>query len=107
MVFFLYSGVYMDPILLGIVIFFIVINLAAFLVMLWDKSRSRKAGVERISEATIFLLAAALGSVGTYAGMLLLRHKTRKWQFIVGIPLLMIQNAALLYLVYTHFIGGI
>lgn len=96
----------MDPVLSSIVIFFLVVNLAAFLVMLWDKSRSRKAGAERISEATMFLLAAALGSVGTYAGMFLFRHKTRKWQFIVGIPLLMIQNAALLYLVYTYLTGG-
>ncbi len=97
----------MDPILLGIVIFFIVINLMAFLIMLWDKSRSRKAGAERVSEATIFLLSAACGSVGTYVGMLFLRHKTRKWQFIVGIPLLIIQNTALLYLVYTYLMGGL
>jgi uncharacterized membrane protein YsdA (DUF1294 family) len=97
----------MDPVLLSILIPVLVVNVAAFSVMLWDKSRSRKAGAERISEATMFLLAAALGSVGTYVGMLLLRHKTRKWQFIVGIPLLMIQNAALLYLVYTVFEGEI
>jgi uncharacterized membrane protein YsdA (DUF1294 family) len=91
----------MDPVLLSIAILFLVVNLTAFSVMLWDKARSRRAGAERISEATIFLLAAALGSVGTYAGMLLCRHKTRKWQFIVGIPFLMIQNVAFLYLVYT------
>ncbi|MBP9752163.1 MAG: DUF1294 domain-containing protein [Candidatus Moranbacteria bacterium] len=94
----------MNPILFSLSIFFIAINLAAFSVMLWDKSRSRKAGAERVSEATIFLLAAAWGSVGVYAGMLLFHHKTRKWQFIVGIPLLMIQNVASLYLVYTYLV---
>jgi len=104
---FLFYSCSMDPILLGIVVFFLVVNVAAFLVMLWDKSRSRRAGAERISEATLFLLAAAFGSVGTYAGMLLFRHKTRKWQFVVGIPLLMIQNAAFLYLVYTYFTEGL
>jgi len=81
------------------------INVAAFLVMLWDKSRSRKDGAERVSEVSLFLWAAAFGSVGVYAGMLFLRHKTRKWQFIVGIPLLAVQNVAFLYLVYTYFMG--
>jgi uncharacterized membrane protein YsdA (DUF1294 family) len=86
---------------------FFVVNVAAFLVMWWDKSRSRKSGAERVSEATIFLLAAACGAVGIYAGMILFRHKTRKWQFILGIPLLAVQNAAFLYLVYTYFAEGI
>jgi uncharacterized membrane protein YsdA (DUF1294 family) len=97
----------MDTKTLILLVVVALVNLAAFLVILWDKSRSRKAGAERISEATIFLLAAAMGSVGVYAGMLLFRHKTRKWQFIVGIPLLMIQNAAFLYLVYTYLAGGL
>ena len=91
----------MDTTLLSISIFFLAINVIAFLVMLWDKSRSRKDGAERISEGVLFFLAAALGSVGVYAGMFALRHKTRKWPFILGIPLLMIQNFAFLYLVYA------
>lgn len=91
----------MDIALLSISIFFLAINVIAFLVMLWDKSRSRKDGAERISEGVLFFLAAALGSVGVYAGMFALRHKTRKWPFILGIPLLMIQNFAFLYLVYA------
>lgn len=91
----------MDTALLSISIFFLVINVTAFLVMLWDKSRSRKDGAERISEGTLFFLAAAFGSVGVYAGMFAFRHKTRKWPFILGIPLLMIQNLAFLYLAYS------
>ncbi len=91
----------MDIIPLSILTFFLVVNLAAFLAMLWDKSRSRKEGAERISEGMLFFLAAAFGSVGVYAGMLAFRHKTRKWPFILGIPLLMIQNLAFLYLAYS------
>ncbi len=91
----------MDITLLSFSIFFLAINVIAFLVMLWDKSRSRKDGVERISEGMLFFLAAAFGSVGVYAGMFAFRHKTRKWPFILGIPLLMIQNLAFLYLAYS------
>jgi uncharacterized membrane protein YsdA (DUF1294 family) len=93
----------MDTIIaLGVVI--AAINVAAFLVMWWDKVRARRGGAERVSEATIFLLSVVMGSVGVYLGMLFLRHKTRKWPFIVGIPLLALQNAAFLYLVYTYLI---
>jgi uncharacterized membrane protein YsdA (DUF1294 family) len=74
--------------------FFITVNAVAFLAILLDKSRSRKAGAERISEGMLFFMAAAFGSIGVYAGMFAFRHKTRKWHFIIGIPLLIVENIA-------------
>lgn len=75
-------------------------NLLAFFVMMFDKIKSRKNNTERISEGILFFMAAAFGSLGVYAGMFTFRHKTRKWYFFIGIPLLIIQNCAFLYLVY-------
>jgi uncharacterized membrane protein YsdA (DUF1294 family) len=86
-----------------ILIFFLAVNLIAFLIMLADKIRSAKPGAERISEGMLFFLAAAFGSIGIYAGMFAFRHKTQKWYFLIGIPLLIMQNAAMLYLVYLCF----
>jgi uncharacterized membrane protein YsdA (DUF1294 family) len=94
----------MNNISTGIIAFFLVINVAAFLLMLMDKAQSRKNGAERISEGMLFFLAVAFGSVGVYAGMFAFRHKTRKWYFILGIPLAIAQNCATLYLLYT-FLG--
>lgn len=75
------------------------INLASFVVMLNDKRKSmRTDNPERIPEGVLLFLAAAFGSIGIYTGMYLLRHKTRKWYFIVGVPLLIIQNFATVYL---------
>jgi uncharacterized membrane protein YsdA (DUF1294 family) len=75
------------------------INLVAFIIMTIDKRRSiRGDPTERIPEGLLFFMAVAFGSVGVYAGMLLLRHKTRKWYFVIGIPLLIAQNCACLYL---------
>ena len=68
--------------------------------MLIDKVRSAKPGQERISEGMMFFLAAAFGSFGIYAGMFAFRHKTRKWYFLIGIPLLMAENLASAYLLY-------
>jgi uncharacterized membrane protein YsdA (DUF1294 family) len=91
----------MNAALTILIVLFVLINLGAFLVLLMDKNRSRKNGAERISEGMLFFLATAFGSFGVYAGMFACRHKTRKWYFIVGIPLLMLQNLAFLYLAYS------
>ena len=86
-------------ILIGI---FATINLFAFLMMARDKRKSiRGNGKKRTPEGIIFFLAAAFGSIGVYLGMLTFRHKTKKWYFQIGIPLLILQNVATLYLVNT------
>jgi uncharacterized membrane protein YsdA (DUF1294 family) len=89
-----------DKRLLYIMIFFLAINLLAFFIMLADKIKSTRPGTERTSEGMLFFLATAFGSLGVYAGMFVFRHKTRKWYFLVGIPLVVIENIALLYLIY-------
>lgn len=76
------------------------INIAAFIVMMIDKGRSVNLGVSRISEGQIFFMATLFGSLGVYAGMFAFRHKTKKWYFVIGIPLLILQNAALAYILY-------
>jgi uncharacterized membrane protein YsdA (DUF1294 family) len=77
-------------------------NLTAFVVMFIDKRRSAENNSDdRIPEGILFFLAAAFGSLGIYLAMFLLRHKTRKWYFQIGIPLLIIQNSAVLFLLLT------
>jgi len=91
---------------LYILIPLILINLIAFFVMLSDKIRSNEAGAERTPEGILFFMAAMFGAVGVYAGMFAWRHKTRKWYFVVGIPLLIIENLATAYLLYL-FVSGV
>lgn len=90
----------MNTKLLVIVLIFTLINLSAFVIMLVDKIKSAKPGAERISEGMLFFLATIFGSLGIYIGMFVCRHKTRKWYFLIGIPLLFFENIALIYLVY-------
>jgi len=86
--------------LLTIIVILLIINLVAFVMMLTDKMKSERPGASRISEGMLFFMASAFGAIGVYAGMFAVRHKTRKWYFLLGIPLLIIQNMATAYLIY-------
>ncbi len=90
----------MKPELIPIGIFAL-INLTALFIMGRDKQLSRRGGdTDRTPEGLMFFLAAAGGSLGVYAGMHLFRHKTRKWYFQLGIPLLILQNAAIVWVLW-------
>lgn len=92
----------LEQVLIGI---FGAINLLAFVVMAYDKRLSQQRGeTERTPEGVIFFVATALGAVGVYLGMIVFRHKTRKWYFQVGIPLLIFQNLAILYVIRDFLI---
>lgn len=75
----------------------LIINAAAFLLMLADKHRARKK-LWRVPE-NIFLLFALLGgSLGILAGMYAFRHKTRKPKFYIGVPVIL--AAQILFIVW-------
>ena len=93
----------MDSLVLGLMIFFLLMNGGAFFLMALDKRRSRKNGAERISEGMLFCFATAFGSVGVWFGMFAFRHKTQKWYFLLGIPLLILENISLLGVIWWWF----
>jgi len=95
-----------NQLFIGIIIFFLAINSLAFFVMLVDKIKSQKKNAERISEGMLFFMATFFGSIGVYLGMFAFRHKTQKWYFLFGIPMLIIQNSAFLFLIYSFLDGG-
>ena len=81
---------------------FIIINIVSLVVMGYDKQKSTKGrNIERTPEGIIFFMAAVFGSVGVYIGMFGFRHKTRKWYFQLGIPLLILQNLVTIYVVWN------
>ena len=78
-----------------LLVYLIIINAAAFVLMLADKIKARR-GVWRIPEATLMGAAVAGGSVGALAGMYLCRHKTKHIKFTLGIPLILIAQVAVI-----------
>ena len=83
-----------------------VINGIGFFLVGRDKADARKGKAERIAEGVFFFLASIGGGIGVFLGMLFFRHKTRKWTFLLGIPLVAGEQAACLYGVYLLVFGG-
>ena len=69
------------------------INLLGFLSMWRDKRRATQ-GKWRTPEAILFLIALLGGSIGSYLGMQVFRHKTLHAAFRFGIPLLFFLQIA-------------
>ena len=75
--------------ILKILIYLLVVNVITFLMMGFDKHEAKK-GNWRVSEKTLFTLVVLGGSIGGILGMFTFRHKTKKWYFRFGFPIILI-----------------
>lgn len=83
-------------------IYLVVMNVLGVAVMWSDKRRARLHRW-RIPEKVLFGVSLLGGSAGNWAGMYLFRHKTKHWYFVVGMPLILVCQAALaIYLVHLY-----
>lgn len=83
-------------------IYLVVMNVLGVAVMWSDKRRARLHRW-RIPEKVLFGVSLLGGSAGTWAGMYLFCHKTKHWYFVVGMPLILVCQAALaIYLVHLY-----
>ncbi|MUT67043.1 DUF1294 domain-containing protein [Paenibacillus sp. NEAU-GSW1] len=79
-----------------LIIYLIVVNIAAFGLMGSDKQAARR-NRRRVPEKRLFTAAAIGGAVGAWIGMRYFRHKTKHASFTIGIPLLVVWNAVAIY----------
>ena len=80
-----------------VLLYLIIVNAAAFLLMLADKQKAKR-GAWRIPEKTLIGAAAIGGSIGALCGMYLFRHKTKHLKFTLGIPAILIGQLLLAWL---------
>jgi uncharacterized membrane protein YsdA (DUF1294 family) len=78
--------------------YLIVITIVTFLVYGIDKWKA-KQGSWRISEASLLILAVIGGSIGALFGMKVWHHKTMHKKFKYGLPLILLAQIALIYLI--------
>ena len=82
-------------------IYLAVVNVAAALLCGLDKTFARNHA-QRISENTLFLISLIGGSFAMYLAMRILHHKTHHKSFMIGLPLIMIAQIALLYWIHQN-----
>ncbi len=78
-----------------LLLYLLIINAAAFLLMLIDKRRAQK-NKWRIPEKTLFTTAILGGSIGALAGMYTFRHKTKHLSFVIGMPAILAAQILLI-----------
>ncbi len=76
-------------------IYIAAISLISFIVCCYDKFAAKHIQKHRTRESTLLALSALGGSVAMLLCMLLIRHKTKHKKFMVGIPLIIIFQAAI------------
>ena len=75
------------------VVYLVFVNIAAFGMYGIDKQKAiRKQW--RIPEAQLLAVAAIGGSAGALLGMQFFHHKTRKWKFRLGVPLILSASSS-------------
>ena len=87
-----------------VIIWLIVINVLTFILFVVDKERAVKHKY-RISEFTLLTLAFMGGSLGALLAMSLVRHKTKKRIFTVGIRLMLVMHVVLLGIYIFNTLG--
>lgn len=73
-----------------------VINVATFLTYGLDKWKAKRSKW-RIREAALLTLAVLGGSIGAWLGMKVWHHKTQHKKFKVGIPIIIIVQALIIW----------
>lgn len=73
-----------------------IISLIAVIVTCYDKIAAKRFPGHRTREKTLFLLSALGGSVAMFVTMQIIHHKTKHKSFMIGIPLIIAAQVALI-----------
>lgn len=84
------------------ILYLLAMNLIGLAVMGIDKHRAR-VRAWRIPERTLFLVSIAGGSLGTWLGMYVFRHKTKHWYFVVWMPVIAAVHAGILVWLHIRY----
>ena len=85
-----------DPLFLAVLGYIAAISVISVIVCCYDKIAAKHNPKHRTRESTLLLLSALGGSVAMLITMLVIRHKTKHVKFMLGIPLIIIAQIALI-----------
>ncbi len=79
-------------------VYLIAISVTAVALTIYDKYAAIR-DKWRVSERTLFVISAIGGGVAMLVTMMLIRHKTRKLSFMIGIPTIILFQLAVVVFV--------
>ena len=79
----------------GFLSYMLLMNFLGIVVMREDKRRARKQ-MWRIPEKILWFVSLLGGSLGSWMGIYLYRHKTKHWNFVIGMPAIVLVHMFLI-----------
>ena len=80
-----------------------IISTVAIMATLADKSAAKR-GSRRVKEQTLLLVSVIGGAVAMLVTMKAARHKTKHAKFMVGIPVIILLQVAVMFFVWWQYI---
>lgn len=87
----------------NVIYILIIWNIVTFILIGADKYKAVH-DKRRISEDTLLTTAFAMGGVGSILGSLVFRHKTKKWKFRILLPVALLFNLSVIFLVWYYIL---
>lgn len=78
-------------------------NVITFIMMAVDKYKSMH-NQWRISEQALLTSAFVMGGLGSLAGSIIFRHKTKKWKFRILLPVALLFNLSVIFLIWYYIL---
>ena len=76
-------------------------SFVSVIICIYDKKISKRNNVKlRVPEKRLLLFSALGGSLAMYITMLIIRHKTKHVKFMLGIPVIMVLQAIIIFFLF-------
>jgi len=85
-----------------LILYLVVVNILAFFTYFIDKKKAEK-GKWRIKESTLLIFSFIGGGLGSLLAMRIIRHKTQKFKFKIGVPIFTIISIIIIYFLIAQF----
>lgn len=79
------------------------ISLITVIITVYDKIAAKKYPRRRIPENTLMYLGVMGGAAAEFITMKIIRHKTLHKKFMVGLPVITVIHAVILFFVFRKF----
>ncbi|MBQ8345647.1 MAG: DUF1294 domain-containing protein [Clostridia bacterium] len=85
----------MEPWQIALIVWLAALSLLSVICCIYDKIAAKHNPRHRVRESVLLGLSALGGSVAMLICMLIIRHKTKHLRFMLGIPVIILLQAAL------------